>query len=147
MPDTPPVENTLDDVVAIVIMRSASGETPDGQVQITTETLERFKAAPDSAQKLHRVFDDAGLSIGPAVGISMSLSGTQAQFESFFNTTLTPDGQGGWQVEHEGSAEQSRNLPLDALPAATAELLYAVVFEPPIELDEQEMSLDGGSTK
>lgn len=154
MPDLP-ADSPTDTVVAIVVMRPASGEPLTGDEAITAETLSRFAPDRDVVREVARAFDEAGFETGPLVGISMSLSGPRERFESLFDVTLEPDGNGGWKVagesagQEESAQEESvrgapdtaatdaaeRALPTERLPATIAAGVQSIVFEPPVSLD------------
>lgn len=154
MPDLP-ADSPNDTVVAIVVMRPASGEPVPGDAAITAETLDRFAPDRGVAAEVARAFDEAGFATGPLVGISMSLSGPRERFESLFDVTLEPDGSGGWKVAgdaaRDGDAargapdaaatgDADRALPTERLPARIAGGVQSIVFEPPVSLDGEEMT-------
>jgi hypothetical protein len=112
------------ELVAIVVLRPASGRAITGQTAITAETLHEFSPDPGDVEAVTRVLADAGFTVGPVVGIAMSISGSRERFTSFFGVAVEDAETGGWE------AEGRRELPV---PAALADRVHAVTFEPPAE--------------
>lgn len=115
-------------IVALVVLRPGSGRAITGESQITAENLEQFAPDPGDAEAVARALADAGFSVGPVVGIGMSVSGPRDRFEEYFGVAVADAEDGGWVVEGGG-----RELPLDALPDDVRERVHAVTFEPPAE--------------
>jgi hypothetical protein len=115
-----------DEVVAIAVLKPASGVAMTGGSQITAETLHEFAPEPADADAVADALSRAGFLVGPLVGIGMSVAGPRAAFESYFGVPVRPAPDGGW-VAGEGG---TRELPL---PAELAERVHAVTFEPPAE--------------
>jgi hypothetical protein len=114
------------DVVAIAVLKPASGEAITGNSQITAETLPAFAPAPGAADAVARTLGRAGFRAGPLVGIGMSVAGTRTAFEAYFGVPVRPAPDGGWLAGEHGT----RELPL---PAELADSVHAVTFEPPAE--------------
>jgi hypothetical protein len=112
------------ELVAIVILTPASGQAITGASAITAETLHEFAPDPGDADRVARVLADAGFSVGPLVGIGMSISGPRATFERFFGVAVDDAEEGGWL------ADGARELPV---PPALADRVHAITFEPPAE--------------
>jgi hypothetical protein len=115
-------------VVAMVVLRPASGRAVAGEPGITTETLQEFAPDRGDAEAVARTLADAGFEVGPTVGIGMSIAAPRARFEEVFGTTVAEAEDGGWVVAGAG-----RELPLGALPGDVRERVEAVTFEPSAE--------------
>ena len=116
-------------VVALVVLRPASGRAITGDSEITAETLPEFAPDPADAEAVVSALADAGFEVGPVVGIAMSVTGPRRRFEDRFGVQLKPADEGGWIA-----ASGTRSLPVDRLPAAVAGRVHAVELEPPAEL-------------
>jgi hypothetical protein len=117
-------------VVAMVVLRPASGRAVTGAPGITKETLHEFAPDRGDAETVARTLADAGFEVGPTVGIGMSIAAPRARFEEVFGTEVAEAEDGGWVAAGAG-----RELPLDALPGAVRERVHAVTFEEPAEAD------------
>lgn len=115
-------------VVAMVVLRPASGRAVAGAEGITTETLHEFAPDRGDAEAVARTLADAGFEVGPTVGIGMSIAAPRTHFEEVFGTQVAEAEEGGWVVSGAG-----RELPLDALPGEVRERVHAVTFEEPAE--------------
>ena len=113
-----------EELVAMVVLAPASGRPISGESAITGETLHEFAPDPGDVEVVTRVLAGAGFTVGPLVGIAMSISGPRERFESFFGVGVDDAETGGWE------AEGKRELPV---PAALAGRVHAVTFEPPAE--------------
>lgn len=120
-------------ISALVVLPTRSGRAIDGTSVITAENLRDYEFDPENAAAVAAAFEEAGFSVGPAVGISLSISGTPSQFTEFFGTEVAPGGGGGWQAQN-AEGEFTTELPTAGLPASLAERITAVAFEPPVEL-------------
>jgi hypothetical protein len=112
------------ELVALVVLAPASGRPITGETAITAETLHEFTPDPGDVDTVTRVLAGAGFTVGPLVGIAMSISGPRERFASFFAVAVDDAESGGWEV---GGA---RELPV---PPALAGRVHAVTFEPPAE--------------
>ncbi len=119
-------------LVALVVLRPASGQPIAGETRITAENLPQYAPSPRDAEQVSRALEDAGFRVGPLAGISLAMTGSRSRFERYFGTTIHPEAQGGWlAVGRDGVS--ARELPLDALPAALRSRVHAVTFEEPGE--------------
>jgi hypothetical protein len=119
-------------VVALAVLKPASGKALSPAVRLTAENLASFEPDPAATLEVQRELRKAGFEVGPLVGISMALTGPAELFERFFNTTLDPQADGTWMsVDRRGT--RRRELPLAAVPESFSRLLYAMTFEPPAE--------------
>jgi hypothetical protein len=112
------------ELVALVVMTPASGRAITGAGEITAETLAEFAPDPGDVEGVTRVLAGAGFTVGPLVGIAMSISGRRETFEQFFGVTVEDAEEGGWE------AGGARELPV---PPALGDRVHAVTFEPPAE--------------
>ena len=112
------------ELVALVVMAPASGRAITGAGEITAETLAQFAPDPGAVEDVTRVLAGAGFTVGPLVGIAMSISGPRETFERFFGVAVDDAETGGWE------AGGARELPV---PAALAGRVHAITFEPPAE--------------
>ncbi len=110
--------------MATVVMRPASGRSLEDAPPITAESLEALRPDPEAVDAVARALREAGFEVGPLVGIAMAVSGPRAAFEAYFGTGVETAAAGGW------SAQGARELPV---PAALADRVHAVTFEPPAE--------------
>ena len=118
-------------LVALVLLRSASGEVPDGRNVITTETIDRYRPAPEKAALVRAAFSSYGFETGPVGGISFTISGTADTFARVFGVTLE-DGD-GHPVAIRRNSQTLDGFPLDRLPSDVAEHVYRIVFDEPVE--------------
>lgn len=127
------------DVVALVIIRPASKRRGEEETAppISTENLRDVRPAPDDVEVVSAALRRRGFTVGPLVGIAMSISGSKALFETVFATTVAPSAEGGWVVRDE-RGQDSRELPLEALEPSVRQRIGSVVFEPPADLDQGE---------
>jgi hypothetical protein len=102
---------------ALVVLRPAGGGDVTGE-PITAATVREHQPDPQAAERARRAFADAGFEVGPLVGISFSIAGPRRLLESRF--------PGFDELEGTGA-----ELPLDRLPADTADAVAAVVSEKP----------------
>ncbi len=114
-----------DEVAALVVLKPASGREITGASQITSETLQEFAPDPGDVEHVARALAGQGLEVGPAVGISMSVSGPRDSFETAFGVKVAAADEGGWVAEG-----GQRELPV---PRSLADKVHAVTFEPPAE--------------
>ena len=112
------------ELVAIVVLRPASGRLITGEAEITAATLAEYVPDPGSAGDVARELAGAGFDVGPLVGIGMSISGSRAEFEAYFGVPVADAEEGGW------TARGRRELPV---PPQLAGRVHAVTFEPPAE--------------
>ena len=108
----------------MVVLAPASGRPITGASEITAETLAEFAPDPGDAEAVTRVLAGAGFTVGPLVGIAMSISGSRETFEEFFGVPIDDAETGGWE------AGGARELPV---PPALRDRVHAVTFEPPAE--------------
>ena len=116
-------------VSAQVLLRSASGRAPDPNQPITAETIATFAPATDAVARVTTYFRSRAFEVGPVVGISFAVTGTVAQFEDVFETTLRRTERKGIAVA--GDDASGLELPLEPLPATVREAIAAVTFTPP----------------
>ena len=112
------------ELVAIVVLAPASGRPITGDSAITAATLHEFTPDPGDAEAVTRALAGAGFSVGPLVGVGMSISAPRATFERFFGVTVEDAEEGGW------TAGGAREVPV---PPVLADRVHAVTFEPPAE--------------
>jgi hypothetical protein len=115
---------TTGELVAMVVLRPASGQEITGASAITAATLHEFAPDPGDAERVARALAGAGFAVGPLVGVGMSISAPRETFERFFGITIDDAEEGGW------TAGGVRELPV---PPALAERVHAITFEPPSE--------------
>jgi hypothetical protein len=114
------------EVVALAVLRPASGAAAPAGAPITADTLEVFAPDPADAEAVAAALRFAGFQVGPLVGIAMSLSGPADAFESYFEVPVREAPDGGWAAGEAGS----RELPV---PAELAGRVQVITFEPPAE--------------
>ena len=119
-------------VTALVLLRSASGEAVTGETPITTETLARYAPSAEDADHVARSFRDAGFEVGPAFGISLTVTAPRGLVEDYFGTPVARAADGGW-VATEDAESGVRELPLSGLPPDVTALVSAVTFDEPAE--------------
>lgn len=117
---------------ASVLLRAASGRKIDGDTLITAENIAEYTPSPQAVQVTARFFAERRFEVGPAVGISFSITGLASTFEEVFGATLGVGEKGSVQVlAPDGSA--GYDLPLTGLPAAIRRHVVAVALEEPAE--------------
>ena len=120
-------------MVALVVLRPASGRAITGGAEITAETLAQYAPDPTDAAVVTAALVEEGFDVGPLVGIAMSLAGPRRRFEEVFGVRLTEAEDGGWRVEG-ADAPRMRRLPADRLGPEVARRVHAIELEPPAEL-------------
>jgi len=116
-------------VSAQVVLRSAEHTPPNKTATITTATLKNFVPSHADVNRSLKLFRSSGFEVGPMVGISFSIGAPVDTFERVFRVRLRESKRGGVEaVIADGSV--TLDLPIDALPAAEAELIAAVTFPP-----------------
>jgi hypothetical protein len=113
-------------IVAVAVLKPASGRAITGAAEITAETLHEFAPDPGDVDAVSRTLVRAGFRVGPMVGVGMSVAGPRTTFEAYFHVQVRAAAEGGW-VAGEGGP---RELPV---PAELADRVHAVTFEPPAE--------------
>jgi hypothetical protein len=113
-------------VVAIAVLKPASGRAITGTSQITAANLHEFSPDPGDVAAVAQALRRAGFQVGPLVGVAMSLAGPRDAFERYFGVPVRPAEDGGWVAGDDGA----RELPV---PAELAARVHAVTFEPPAE--------------
>ncbi len=141
-------------VVALVVLKAASGEPFDANVPITVQNLDRFRPDAHDVQTVVKAFEDAGFDAGPLGGVSLSISASRERFEALFGVHLIYVPDANWRVDPgdssdvgstiSGDADHSamHALPLDQLPRDITQRVEAIVFEPPMELDNDAFGID-----
>ena len=120
-------------VVALVIMRPASGQALTGQSVITAATLPQYRPDPGAAAAVSRLLSTQGFSVGPLAGIGMSMTGPRELFERFFGISVGANDDGGWTCADAHGAV-SRSLPLGGLDDSIRHIVHTICFEEPAEL-------------
>ena len=115
-------------VVALAVLRPASGRPISGASRITAETLHEYAPDPADAERAAHALRTEGFEVGPLGGIAMSITAPRGTFERVFGTGVEPAPDGGWVSE-----AGARELPLEQLGPELAGRLGAVTFEPPGE--------------
>ena len=117
-----------DPVVALVLLRSASGRPISGASRITAETLGQYAPDPADVESVTRALQAEGFEVGPLGGIAMSIAAPRRTFERIFGSRVEDAKDGGWVAE-----SGARELPLERLSQELAGRVEAVTFEPPAE--------------
>jgi hypothetical protein len=120
------VNGQREEIVAVVVLKPASGRTITGAPDITAETLHEFAPDPGDVDAVSRTLTLAGFRVGPMVGVGMSVAGPRTAFEAYFRVQVREAEEGGWVA----GAGGPRELPV---PAELADRVHAVTFEPPAE--------------
>lgn len=114
-------------VSAQVVLHSPTGALRDHEV--TAENIDRLAPAEDVVQRVRQALAEAGFEVGPAVGISFSISAEASRFERYFATPLRHHaGSTRWFA---GDDDERLELPREALPAEIREAVRTVAFTPP----------------
>lgn len=117
-------------VSAQVILRPADGREIPANAAITAESLVLYLPSEEAAGLVREFFRKAGFTVGNLVGISFSISGTAATFESLFKVDLQHEDRGGIRAAKADSST-GYQLPLDPLPQNIRPAVSAVTFTPP----------------
>jgi hypothetical protein len=113
------VSSARDELVALAVLKPASGRAISGESRITAETLQEFAPDPADADAVARALARAGFRVGPLVGIGMSVTGPRATFERYCGVRLRA-----------ADDDTARELPV---PDELADRVHALTFEPPAE--------------
>ncbi|WP_454085842.1 S8 family serine peptidase [Georgenia sp. Marseille-Q6866] len=111
--------------VALVMLRSPSGEEP---ASFSAATSSEWVPAAGTVREVAAALGQAGFTVGPASGPTLSIAAPPAVFARVFATEPVRADDGGW------TSERGDSLPLDALPEPLREVVRAVVLERPAEL-------------
>ena len=103
-------------VSAQVLLKPASGTMPR-DVDITAENVAALAPKAEAAAEVARTLARAGFDVGPAVGLSFSISARRSVFDQFFG------------IESAGTTRGT--IPLDGVPAAARRHVEAITFPPP----------------
>ena len=126
-------------MVALIVLRPASGRRIPPDAEITAATLHQFSPDPGKAARVRNAFIGAGFEVGRLFGIGMTLSGSKDLFESHFGVSLRAADDGGWIAKWDHLV--SRELPLTQLSGALASCLQSVCFEEPATPVEEDLSV------
>lgn len=119
-------EGTGDEpAVALVMLRSPSGAEPS---TFSAATSSEWVPAAGTVRDVAAVLEEAGFTVGPASGPTLSITAPPAVFSRLFAAEPVRAEDGGW------TSERGDSLPLDALPEQLREVVHAVVLERPAEL-------------
>ena len=119
-------------ISAQVVLRSAEHKVPERTAAITSANLNNFVPSREDVNRSLKLFESSGFNVGPMVGISFSIGAPVDTFERVFHVRLREGRRGGVEaVVADGTV--TLDLPIDALPAAEAEVIAAVTFPTPPE--------------
>jgi hypothetical protein len=122
---------TADQIIsAQVVLRSATGKSPDGSSMITTQTIRDFLPSAEAVARATEAFAAWGFDVGSVQGNSFSISAPVGTFERVFNVHLRRQ-QGGSVEAVKADGSGSYEVPLEALPKPLTDLIVAVTFTPP----------------
>lgn len=126
--------NPVEILSAQVILRSASGRSPNETGAITSKNIDMFVPQPEVAALVAATFQSLDFATGPLVGISFSITGSAGRFEKVFGVTLCrTDDEGVACLGPDGAADLE--LPLDRLGPEIVQAIHAVTFTPPAHFD------------
>ncbi|PYF97234.1 Subtilase family protein [Georgenia satyanarayanai] len=114
-----------DTAVALVMLRSPSGQEP---TSFNAATSSEWLPAAGTVREVAGALGQAGFTVGPASGPTLSIAAPPAVFARVFAAEPVRADDGGW------TSAQGDSLPLDALPEKLREVVRAVVLERPAEL-------------
>jgi hypothetical protein len=117
-------------ISAQVILRPASGRTIVPQTPIDSGNLALFLPSPAAAIATADALRAGGLETGPPVAVSLSVSGTVAAFEKFFDAQIRLGGDGVYEFVREGRS-LGPELSGDQLPTTLRGSVQTVAFIPP----------------
>ncbi|MEL6892702.1 MAG: hypothetical protein AAFP84_13975 [Actinomycetota bacterium] len=126
-------ERRQQSATALVVLKAAD---PAARARVadqppSIETLDALRPSDDTIVAATDALRRLGFEVGPFLGNSMAITGTVAHVEAVFGVRLE-GGDGVYSVVGDGD-----ELPLDALDATLAGRIERIVFEPPMELDEE----------
>lgn len=119
--------------VALVLLTARSGRKVTGDTPLTARTLPEYAPDPADVAVVAEILQAAGFTVGPLVGISMSIEGSPRLFDEFFGTQIMRTDDGGWAARG-GNGSSGLELPTAQLPRQLRGRIAAVTFEPPAEL-------------
>lgn len=111
-------------ISAQVLLRTGA---PLDAAKLTAQEIAKIVPPASVVEKTRAAFEAAGFAVGPAVGLSFSITAPVRVFEQIFKTRLSRDARGGI-ITDAGGAE---TLPLSNLSPTLAENIEAVTFTPP----------------
>jgi hypothetical protein len=114
-------------ISAQIILRSASGREPNGDVEITAENIDDFSPPPGAAELMADAFRTLGFEVGPMVGISFFITAPARRFNHVFNTPLyrVDDGSISSLDPQKGI---KRELPMKNLQDEMVRNVYSISF-------------------
>ena len=104
-------------VSAQVILRPRGLQSSAQASAITAANVHQYTPAPETVEKVTSWFASKGFEVGPAVGLSFSISAPKSVFEHVFKTKL--------------ARRKSLKLPLEPIANKVAEEIEEVTFTPP----------------
>lgn len=116
-------------VSAQVMLRSASGATPEGTTSVTVENVHQYLPSSSSITEARQAFANAGFEVGPVVGNSFSITALKRTFEKVARVRLTEDKMSG--VRAQVGEQLSYELPIEKLPEDLRRHVAAVTFTAP----------------
>jgi len=121
-------------VSAQIILRSASGREPNGDVEITAENIDDFSPPPGVAELMADAFRALGFDVGPMVGISFFITAPARRFNHVFKTPLyrVDDGSISSLDIQKGI---KRELVIDHLQDEIVRNVYTITFSPADQLN------------
>ena len=128
MSEADPVET----VVALVVLKPASGRTISGDAVLTAQTGPEFAPSPGDVAFVRERLSEAGFEVGPLGGIAMAISAARSRFERYFSNEVAISSDGGWVWKDAGGRE-TRELPSASVPNDIAGRVQTVTFEEPAE--------------
>jgi len=132
-------DEPIDDVVAQVLLRAASGERPGEHVPITAATLDALRPPAGASDVVARYFADHGFAVDLTVPVLVGIRASVAQFDAHFGVELVTGPDGGVTLKRPVDADP-RLLPLTALPPAIRSLVATITLEAPMTLDDLDMA-------
>jgi len=127
-------------VSAQIILRPASGQTIDGRSVISASNVAEFAPSPSDVSSVAAQFRSRGFEIGPAVGISLSVTGTIRTFEDFFGMEIQM-GKDCAYVFVLKNRIFGHELTGEDLPEVLREFVLAVVFPLPPDFGPTEFHI------
>jgi hypothetical protein len=117
-------------VSAQVVLRAASGRSPDRQTPITSANIQDFLPSTEIAASAKDAFTVAGFEVGPLVGSSFPITAPAGTFEKMFKTHLRRNRLGGIEAMQDNGS-WGEEVPLEGLRKALSRNLVAVTFTRP----------------
>ena len=116
-------------VSAQVILKPASA-IADKTTPVTAANISRFLPSAEKAAAVSEYFKEQGFTVGNLVGTNFSITAPAKTFEGTFQVKVLVNEKKGFHSKWKNGTVND-SLPVNFLPASTAQIIEAIVFPGP----------------